>query len=477
MKTSLLTSILVLLFGSMLYSQTIPPDSLYLGQTPPGNTPQIFAPGIISLTGRAEYGISISPVGDEMLFALGNWPYKRTMIIKYENNHWTSPDTVSFSTTRSAEEAIYSPNGQRVYYYAYNPPNPVGGADLCYSEKNGSLWGQPINLGIPLNTSQDEYHPCIVSDSSVYFENTIGKICYSKFQNGAYLPRILLPSMFNDPNMAYGNPYVSPDESYFIFNSSRPGGFGGTDLYIAYKKSDGTWTNPKNLGNIINTPTNECGSEITDDNLFLTYVSNNDIYWVSSDFIDSLRYTNFAPYVLNLIPNQTAIKGELFSFTIPDSTFIDDDGNNTLTYHAKLTNGSPIPEWLTFDTITGVFAGTPPIIETLNIRVTATDAAGATASTNFKIMVNNPVAIEPINGQSAGVRIFPNPTSGLINISLNSLPGKTAIAKVYNIQGKVIHESTFKNCTRIDITDSPKGIYIIKISIDNEITIHKICIQ
>jgi hypothetical protein len=78
----------------------------------------------------------------------------------------------------------------------------------------------------------------------------------------------------------------------------------------------------------------------------MTYVSNKDIYWVGSGFIDSLKYTNFIPYVLNLIPDQTAIKGELFTFTIPDTTFVDDDGNNTLTYHAKLTNGSPLPAWL-----------------------------------------------------------------------------------------------------------------------------------
>lgn len=107
MKNLALTSILFLLFGSIVSSQPIPPDSLYLGQTPPGNIPQIFAPGIVSVLGRVEYGISISPNGKEMLFALGNWPDKRTMIIEYKNNQWSSPDTISFSLTRSVEEAIF----------------------------------------------------------------------------------------------------------------------------------------------------------------------------------------------------------------------------------------------------------------------------------------------------------------------------------------------------------------------------------
>jgi hypothetical protein len=397
--------------------------------------------------------------------------------MKYENNHWTSPDTVSFSTTRSAEEAIYSPDGQRVYYYAYNPPNPIGGSDLCYSVKNGSVWSEPINLGMPLNTTQDEYHPCFVADSSVYFENAAGKICYSKYQNGAYLPRIVLPSMFNDPNMAWGNPYVSPNESYFIFNSSRPGGFGGTDLYISYKKIDGSWTNPKNLGNLINTATSESGSEITDDTLYMTYVSNNNIFWVGSNFIDSLKYTNFIPYILNLIPNQTATKGEPFTFTISDSTFIDDDGNNTLTYHAKLTSGSPLPAWLTFDTITGTFTGTPSNIETLYIRVTAIDTAGAQAATNFKIMVNNPVSIDQINGQHDGVRIYPNPTSGLINITPGSFSGNNATVEIRNPEGKVILLKADQNMTSIDLTGYPKGMYILKLFNDREMIVRKIVLN
>ncbi len=477
MKKATFTLAMILMMGCLASAQSIPPDSLYLGQTPPGNTPQVFAPGIVSKPGRVEYGITISPAGDEMMFALGNYPNKRTMIMKYENNHWSAPDTVSFSVTRSAEEAIYSPGGERVFYYAFNPPNPVGGADLCYSIKTGSVWGEPINLGTPLNTTQNEFHPCMVADSSLYFENVAGKICYAKYLNGAYLPRVLMPPIFNDPNQAWGNPYVSPDESYFIFNSSRPGGFGGTDLYISYKKADSTWTNPKNLGNIINTATNECGSEITDDSLYMTYVSNNDVYWVGSGFIDSLRYTNFIPYVLNSISDQTARKGEIFTFTIPDSTFVDDDGLNTLTYHAMLINGNPLPGWLTFDTLTGIFSGTPEELGTLNIRVTATDTAGADVSTTFKIMVQNPVNTETDPGHKQGILIFPNPATEFINIQMDPDCGKSALAELCDLQGRVLSRCMFEKRVRVDLKAYVQGVYFIRLLVDQVMTVHKISIQ
>jgi outer membrane protein OmpA-like peptidoglycan-associated protein len=42
-----------------------------------------------------------------------------------------------------------------------------------------------------------------------------------------------------------------------IFASNRPGGYGGVDLYVTRKKSDGSWGLPENLGPEINTKENE----------------------------------------------------------------------------------------------------------------------------------------------------------------------------------------------------------------------------
>jgi hypothetical protein len=474
MKKSLPMILMIFLFESIALAQTIPTDSLYFGQSPPGSTPLLFAPGIISLPERAEYGISISLDGSEMLFAIGNWPDKRTMIVEYADNHWSSPDTVSFSKMRSADEAIYSPDGQRVYYYAYDLPGSFGGADLCYSIKNDSTWGEPLNMGSPLNTIQDEYHPCVVADSSIYFENASGKICYSKYQNGNYLPRLVMPVLFNDQGNSWGNPYVAPDESYFIFNSTRAGGFGGSDLYISYRKNDGSWTNPKNLGNIINTSAYECGSEITDDSLYMTYVSNNDIYWVGSGFIDSLRYTNFVPYVLHPIPDQHGSIGQFFSFTVPDSTFFDDDTNDVHTYFASLSNGNNLPDWLSFDSITATFYCTPGSIQTLNIKVKCIDDSGAFVSTTFKIKIGTTsLGLH----EASDLIIFPNPTNGLATISLGRFPDRKIVAEIFDLEGKVIHNLSFRKSVTFDMSDYPKGLYIIRLHVDNELIVSKIGVQ
>jgi hypothetical protein len=478
MKTSFLTTILVFLSAGLTIAQSIPPDSLYFGQTPPGNTPQIFAPGIVSLPGRREAVITFSPDGATVFFHIQFYPQPGIpyiMFSTYTNDHWTTPDSIPFTIGRTAAEPFFAYNGTRLYMYATNAINHAGIADLSYSEQQGSNWSDPVSMGNPPNSESYQYHPCMVGDTSVYFSSNAGDICRSQYDNGAYQDRVILPVPVNHiGSQTWGDPYVSPDESYMILKSIRVEGYGQNDLYIAYKKTDGTWTNPKNLGNIINTAGDETAGDITPDGLYMTYGRNNDLYWVSTGFIDSLKYTNFGPYVKNPIPDQTAIKGELFTFTIPDSTFFDDDGNNTLTYGAVLTNGNPLPSWLTFDTVSGTFSGTPLIIEILNIRVTATDTAGASASTNVKITVTPHTSSDQGNSQNDGVRVFPNPTTGLVNIFLDAFPGKAATVAVINVEGKTIVQKSFRDNTTINLTDKPGGIYFLRLFTENETMVRKI---
>jgi len=200
------------------------------------------------------------------------------------------------------------------------------------------------------------------------------------------------------------------------------------------------------------------------------------VYWVQVDGLaDSLMNTNFIPYVKTKIENRTDTVGRLFNFKIPDSTFFDDDGNNTLTLHAKLSNGNPLPEWITFDTITRTFSGTPTIVQTLNTRITATDNAGASVSATLKITIKASTAINQIDNQH--VKIFPNPTTGRINVSLESLPGKPVTVEVCNLEGKLILRDTFKTDICIDMAGKPKGMYILNLFFDHEVISRNVCIN
>lgn len=481
MKKSVLISGLLFLFCGMIFSQPIPHDSLYFGQIPPGNIPKIFAPGIVSIPDRNEAVITFSPDGKSVFFYIEKWPNPGTpytMFASYTAYHWTTPDTIPFSAGRSTAEPFFAYNGNRLYMWASDVVNQQGTGDLSYSEKQGNNWSDPISMGNPPNSEAYQYHPCIVGDISVYFSSYAGHVCRSQYSNGVYQSRVILPRPVNYIGThTWGDPYVSADESFMITKSVRDEGYGLNDIYIAYRKPDGYWTNPKNLGNIINTPNEETSGDITPDGLYMTYNSNGDLYWVGTSFIDSLKYTNFIPYEKNPIPDMEGFTEQFFTYTIPDTTFFDDDTTDLLTLHTALTNGDPLPTWLDFDSITGTFFGTPSAVQVVNIKVTAKDNSGATTSSTFRLRVKLFTATDKLNVFDEGVKIYPNPSGGIVKILFNPFSGKPAAIEIQDLQGRIVQKNTFRKETSIDLSSMPKGMYLVKLKTEDEIFIRKILLE
>jgi uncharacterized delta-60 repeat protein len=112
---------------------------------------------------------------------------------------------------------------------------------------------------------------------------------------------------------------------------------------------------------------------------------------------------NNAPVVATPIPDQAIAEDQPFSFVVPAGTFSDADGD-TLTYTATLSNGDPLPGWLTFASLTRSFAGTAPLDfnGSLDVTVTASDGPSS-ASDTFTLDVtpvnDAPVVANPIIDQ------------------------------------------------------------------------------
>ncbi|MBF7142928.1 MULTISPECIES: putative Ig domain-containing protein [Pseudomonas] len=109
---------------------------------------------------------------------------------------------------------------------------------------------------------------------------------------------------------------------------------------------------------------------------------------------------NHAPVVATPLVDKTASENTPFFYAIPATSFSDAD-KDTLTYSAKLADGSSLPSWLTFDAATRTFSGTPGDTDsgTFNVTVTAADGKGGTVDDTFNLAVQDmPATGSIING-------------------------------------------------------------------------------
>ncbi|MBI3561971.1 MAG: putative Ig domain-containing protein [Gammaproteobacteria bacterium] len=113
-----------------------------------------------------------------------------------------------------------------------------------------------------------------------------------------------------------------------------------------------------------------------------------------NDFALSVVNVNDAPTVVNPLSDATSAEGNVFTYVVPSTTFSDVDQGDTLHYSASLSDGSTLPSWINFDATTLTLSGS--LVDgnagVYSIRITATDAANASASDDFNLTVADTLA-------------------------------------------------------------------------------------
>ena len=134
--------------------------------------------------------------------------------------------------------------------------------------KRFSPWSTPTSLGAVVNTAGNDSGPCISKDGlSLYFNSdSLGGygnldifVSHRDSVDQPWGPPQNLGPNINS-SLADNAPVLSNDEHWLYFQSTRPGGFGGQDLYVARRhnqRDDLNWEPAVNLGNVVNTPANE----------------------------------------------------------------------------------------------------------------------------------------------------------------------------------------------------------------------------
>lgn len=189
--------------------------------------------------------------------------------------------------------------------------------------------------------------------------------------------------------------------------------------------------------------------------------------------------SNVGPEIKIQIPDTSAQVGKSFNFKIPTSSFTDADLFDQITYTATLSNGNDLPGWLEFYPSSKTFKGTPENIENLSIRVTAVDDFFANVSDVFRIIVKDSSIVTIREKQNKNFSIYPNPTDGIVKMSLSNTPTGKIIIEIFNLKGSLVLSQMAQNnnTMTIDLSDFPKGMYYIKTRYDGDLYCNKLMLK
>lgn len=148
--------------------------------------------------------------------------------------------------------------------------------DIFIAKKNGSGWARATNIGSQVNTRFHDSNLALSPDGKtlfIYKDDNNGDIyfCNRKPDGGWESPEPL-PGVINS-SYREGSISISADGKNLYFASERPGGIGGSDIYVCTKDKRGEWTQIKNLGPSINTEADEEGPFIDFDQKTLYFSS------------------------------------------------------------------------------------------------------------------------------------------------------------------------------------------------------------
>lgn len=142
------------------------------------------------------------------------------------------------------------------------------GVSLLQDVFLGDINVASLSLDEEESTSAYHKHHYMDGYSQIQNDDKSGSIHFAKLDSRA---NFLKETPFSYNSVEYSNafPYLAKDNSYMIFSSNMPGGIGGFDLYISYRTEIG-WTEPLNLGTLVNTPGNEISPMVEAEQLFFS---------------------------------------------------------------------------------------------------------------------------------------------------------------------------------------------------------------
>jgi hypothetical protein len=267
-------------------------------------TPDIFAPGIVCTEKNEGYLVFLD---HGRVFVFDRWlpqaeesnPY---LVMEEREGKWSKP-RASNHTLNPYDPDLPIILDEKTLFFALNRSTEGMGEsktgwDIWMTRWTDLGFSNIRRLEEPVSSQKRDAWASLAENGNLYFmsnrDGSYGRwdIYRAEYKEGQYVNvQNIGPPINSDVSEA--DPAVDPDESYLLFCSQRPGGFGKLDLYITFRKQDGTWSTPQNMGSGINTPYSDEKPYVTRDGKYLFFsndaAGNLEIYWVDAKIIGDLK--------------------------------------------------------------------------------------------------------------------------------------------------------------------------------------------
>jgi outer membrane protein OmpA-like peptidoglycan-associated protein len=176
------------------------------------------------------------------------------------------------NTNGSNHNCVVSGDGSTLIYMTKLPFYEA----VFMSKRRGNNWSRPTNITPQIMSDGDQY----VTGIS-YNGNTIllikedefdSDIYISNFENGQWNKSKPLSKNVNS-RFWESHASMSKDGKTIYFSSNKTGGLGMSDIYVTEQQEDGSWSAPKNLGNVVNTNLGDDTPFISEDGMSLYFSS------------------------------------------------------------------------------------------------------------------------------------------------------------------------------------------------------------
>ncbi len=270
-------------------------EGKYFDQKAPLKSAEIFALGLVS----SEYGVHSSPAftagGDEVYWTTMDSRKGGIYYSKLDNNKWIIPEIVPFSSGYYCSNPVISADGNKLFFHSERPAEKDAkpGFGIWYVERTGETWSCPKQITESVKSYSPGWQVSMDKNGNIYFSTRgVSDIYISRYLDGSYSEPENLGQSINTEYID-GDPFIEKNAEYIVFSSNRPGGYGGYDIYVAFLNKNGTWGEACNIGTAVNSESNELWPVISPDGKYLFFASNRngtvDVYWINIQVINGLK--------------------------------------------------------------------------------------------------------------------------------------------------------------------------------------------